>query len=305
MLLIAEFPHYSSFKAGLQIQSNLFQISFRDNTFRFDLKWSRSLSGAAMCSIKVQISYGSCDKSGRFLRAYNYTHRWCLISIQGGEWLNILRLKNVTHAAHQITEGSERILHFYLICWRQEAQWLQTIYDCDTELNMKWFHCTLPGIKDMSRSRVKSGWLFWSCNAPTPGRLLTTWRGRPPPTLRSQTPPSLPRPHDSHPSAWWWSQGALHGAEENITAWTFSRYSMWTTQIQSVMVRKKRRDEAPLTNTSVKHLSSPTTHSYAASSARVVLLRVRVLTFPLDSMTYLNKKDWKLNRKVCGSNKGQ
>ena len=154
MLLIAEFPHYSSFKAGLQIQSNLFQISFRDNTFRFDQKWSRSLSGAAMCSIKVQISYGSCDKSGRFLRAYNYTHRWCLISIQGGEWLNILRLKNVTHAAHQITEGSERILHFYLICWRQEAQWLQTIYDCDTELNMKWFHCTLPGIKDMSRSRV-------------------------------------------------------------------------------------------------------------------------------------------------------
>lgn len=45
-----------------------------------------------------------------------------------------------------------------------------------------------------------------------------------------------------------------------------------------------------MTNTSVKHLSSPTTHSYAASSARLVLLMVSVLIFPFASMIYLETR---------------
>lgn len=53
--------------------------------------------------------------------------------------------------------------------------------------------------------------------------------------------------------------------------------------------REYKRDGAPLTNTSVKLLSSPTTHSYAASSARFVLLMVSVLRFPFASMMYLKK----------------
>lgn len=53
----------------------------------------------------------------------------------------------------------------------------------------------------------------------------------------------------------------------------------------------EKRVHTPLTNTSVKHLSAPLTHSYAASSARLHLLMVRVRMFPLDSMMYLPHKD--------------
>lgn len=57
----------------------------------------------------------------------------------------------------------------------------------------------------------------------------------------------------------------------------------------ALMNCKKEKDAAPLMKISVKHFSSPTTHSYAASSARDVLLMVSVRTFPLVSMMYLKK----------------
>lgn len=44
----------------------------------------------------------------------------------------------------------------------------------------------------------------------------------------------------------------------------------------------------PLTKTSVKLFSSPTTHSYAASSDRLHLLMVRVRLLPTLSNTYLD-----------------
>lgn len=47
---------------------------------------------------------------------------------------------------------------------------------------------------------------------------------------------------------------------------------------------------SPFTNNSVKLFSSPTTHSYAASSAREQWFMVRILLFPTASKIYLKRE---------------
>lgn len=65
--------------------------------------------------------------------------------------------------------------------------------------------------------------------------------------------------------------------------------------------RRRGKSDVPFTKTSVKHLSSPITHSYAASSARVVLLMVSVRMFPFVSIKYLGNSTREVGR--CFINK--
>lgn len=197
-----------------------------------------------------------------------------------------IHIKNATEQLKKkrcISIGDRCRCRFYYLtdreklmcCWKDEEKrlissvWKAIIFQPQRLGFLHYFYCHLNlrvfgcKIEKVEKKTVFSRFFLMKCWNQRPDliyyiftvftmKILTTWHGHPLQRPRPQTPLSLQPPHGSHPWAWWWSQAALH-MQKNVVIFLVSG--------NLFRIFHFKNDGSPLTKTSVKHLSSPTTHS--------------------------------------------